>query len=179
MKKRFVPLIIFAIIISILTGCSKSEEEVLEDVKGTAQTSFDDENIESNTDTETFSFYLPRGYEITEETKSNLLLNKGDQTIILFYNALESTTSNLNYQAAEAAGNYILLKSYEDDDRFGYVLVKAFESEEEESYELQIGVGGVKITTITTKGELVQDTEEMMQMANSIAYGSATETIAQ
>ncbi|MRH42816.1 hypothetical protein GH741_08975 [Aquibacillus halophilus] len=170
MNRFKVSLFVISVILlfTSLAGCSlKSEEQVLEETQEVAINTFQQESVDTNTELENFSLYLPGGFEITEETMSNLILQRDDQTYILFYNALEDTTSELNYKAAESIDESTLLESFEDENRFGYIKVL---STEEDSYELQIGVGGVKITTRTSKDQLVEDTEEMMKMANSIAY---------
>ncbi|WP_226036385.1 hypothetical protein [Aquibacillus saliphilus] len=169
-SKASLYIITSIIVISVLTGCSLvSEEEALADAHEVAAKTFKQETIETNTDLEHFSLYLPAGFEVTDETQSNLILENDDQTYILFYNALEDTTSELNYQAAATGGNSTLLESFDDEDRFGYIKVLAIE---EHNYELQVGVGGVKITTHTSKGKLKENSEEMMSMATSIAYTS-------
>ncbi|GGM26336.1 hypothetical protein GCM10011351_09980 [Paraliobacillus quinghaiensis] len=149
-----------------LSACAPTEEEALNLVEEAAKATFEADTIEPNQEVEGFSVYLPDDFEIVEETESNLLLESGDQMFILFYNALEASTSQLNYQTAEANDNYSLLQSFEDNERFGYVKV----AETEEIYELQVGVGGVKITTQTTLETMEDDTIAMMQMATSIAY---------
>lgn len=156
------------LIISLLflSACAPSEDEALELTESAARTVFEDNIIEPNNTLDNFSLYLPSEYEIIEESQSNLLLESGDQTFILFYNALEDKTSELNYQAADANGNNALLQSFEDEDRFAFVRV----SESGDEYELQVGVGGVKITTKTSIGQLEDYTIEMTQIATSLAY---------
>ncbi|WP_182201122.1 hypothetical protein [Paraliobacillus salinarum] len=163
--------IMFVIALFLLVGCAPSEEEALTSVESIAKTEFEKKPQEANQKHENFNLYVPNDYKVTEVSKSNLILENGDQTFILFYNSLEETTSKLNFQAAEANGNYQLLQSFEDNERFGYVKV----SKLEKNYELQIGIGGVKITTQTNLRNIEEDTEKMMKMANSLAYSSEKE----
>ncbi len=158
--------VVFVISLIILTGCSRSEEETLVSVKDSAEEVFEQEPFKSNQTFDNFSLYIPKGYKVEEESKSNLILKKDGQTYILFYNALEDTTSELNFKAAEANGNFQLLQSFQSDERFGFVKVVKLEEE----YELQIGIGGMKITTQTTLKKMEKDTREMMQIGNSLAY---------
>ncbi|MFB1051842.1 hypothetical protein [Paraliobacillus sp. JSM ZJ581] len=163
--------IVFVIALFILVGCSPSEEEALTSVESIAKNEFEKKPLEANQTHENISLYVPNDFEVTEVSKSNLILENGNQTFIFFYNALEETTSKLNFQAAEANGNDQLLQSFEDNERFGYVKVAKLEKD----YELQIGIGGVKVTTQTTLRNIEEDTEKMMKMANSIAYTSQNE----
>ncbi|GAA5416386.1 hypothetical protein Pryu01_01420 [Paraliobacillus ryukyuensis] len=155
----------------VLIGCGPSQEEALSAVKENASTVFHEEPLQSNEQFDNFSIYIPDGYNVVDESKSNLILESGNQTYILFYNALESTTSQLNYQAAESNGNNELLEAFETEERFGYVRVTGLDKD----YELQVGIGGVKITTQTTLSNMAEDVKEMMQMANSMAYSDQTE----
>ncbi|WP_186578340.1 hypothetical protein [Aquibacillus kalidii] len=145
------------------------EGEVIDQAKEIAEVTFHKDNIKSTRTVDNFSLYLPEELTVDQEENSNLVLSKEEQIYLLFYNPLESSKSELNFQSAQAAGNYVLLESFTDDQRFGYIMVK---TAKKDAFELQIGVGGVKITTITSKVHLVEDAELMMKMANSIAYES-------
>lgn len=166
MRKIGLPIALFLICLLLLSACAPSEDEAFESTEFAAKTTFEDDIIEPNKTMDNFSLYVPSGYEIIEESQSNLLLEKNNQTFILFYNALEDKTSELNFQAAEANANSALLQSFETDNRFAFVKV----SESAEEYELQVGVGGVKITTQTSLRKLEDNTIDMMQMATSLAY---------
>lgn len=155
------------IVITIVTALSiEPEETTVKKAGQLAEELFKEDAVKANKELEFFSLYLPDHFEIKEESKNNLILDKDGQTFILFYNALENTMSELNFQAAAAIEDYSLLKSFSDNKRFGYIFV----GETPNGFELQIGVGGVKITTFTTQAKLREDTESMMKMANSIAY---------
>lgn len=151
-----------------LAGCSmKSEEEGLKAAQEAAKSTFNNNEVETNKNLDKFSLYLPSHFEIKEKSKSNLILQNANQTYILFYNMLEESTSKLNYQAAQSDENSLLLESFEDKKRFGYIRILSMK---DEGYELQVGVGGVKISTYTTTGKMAGDAEDMMNIANSIAY---------
>ncbi|MFD1019084.1 hypothetical protein [Thalassobacillus hwangdonensis] len=161
---------IMGLIALILSGCGMfmSEDDALKKTKEVSETAFSEEDVKSNTDALGFTLYLPDSMEISDESKSNLIIAEGDQTFILFYNSMEERTSKLNYESASKVEDNILLEAFEDDDRFGYVRILPIN--EQDKYELQVGVGGVKITTYTEKSDLPDDAEKMMKIANSIAY---------
>lgn len=167
MKARSILSIIsFIIIIIALVGCNqKSEAESIEDASIIAEDVFtSNSKIENNYETDEFSLYVPNQWDVTEEASNNIILSKGDQTLIVFYNMLESPTSKLNYNNAQN-DQAILLETFEDDKKFGYIRIMP---ENEEEYEMQIGVGGAKITTYTTKRDMNEDAEELMVIAKSI-----------
>ncbi|WP_028783494.1 hypothetical protein [Thalassobacillus devorans] len=158
------------ILVFVLGGCSffMSEEDAISKTYEVAKSTFEKNETKTNHKTDSFSLYIPDSMKISEESKSNLILNEGEQTFILFYNPKEERKSKLNYQAASEKDNHLLLKSFEDEGRFGYIRVMPVN--EEEKYELQVGVGGVKVTTYAEKASLMDDAEKMMKIANSIAY---------
>ncbi|MFD2046365.1 hypothetical protein ACFSTA_10705 [Ornithinibacillus salinisoli] len=156
-------LSLFIIIISFYTY--ESEDMIIEDVSRVAENSFHEHTeIETTFEATSFSFYLPEGLEVDEEDASNVILHSGEQTYIIFYNQFEEPTSELNYNNAKT-DQAVLLESFEDEEKFGYIRVIP---KEEKAYELQIGIGGVKITTITSTSKIEEDTEELMKTARSI-----------
>ncbi|SFB37055.1 hypothetical protein SAMN04488072_12021 [Lentibacillus halodurans] len=170
--KNLVNIMLISFYVSMLIGCSTpSEEEAIKSVEESARESFQaDDSIETNQQLDAFSIYLPAGMEIVEEDASNVILEDGDQTYIVFYNNLEDPLSELSYESAAAKSDKaLLLETFKDKEKFGYIRI--LPDEEKDHYELQAGVGGVKITTYTSKSEMESDTEVMMKMARSIVMG--------
>ncbi|PAV30117.1 hypothetical protein CIL05_06535 [Virgibacillus profundi] len=175
MKKPIqIVIAVFFLLFVTLSGCSmKSEEETITDTKDIAENTFmDDTPIESNYEFKGNSFYLPSGLEEKSGDENNLVLEDGDQTYIVFNNNNEEPLSQLHYNAAQDK-NALLLESFSDENKFGYIRLQP---DEGEGYELQIGIGGVKITTYTTKGKMEEDTEELMKVAKSIAMDATKES---
>ncbi|ALX48389.1 hypothetical protein AOX59_07055 [Lentibacillus amyloliquefaciens] len=145
----------------------QSEEEAIKNTKETAEETFYAENsFESNRQLDAFSMYLPAGMDVVEEDSSNVIIEDGDQTYIVFYNNLENPLSELSYESAAAKSDQaLLLESFKDQEKFGYIRVLP---DKEDAYELQAGIGGVKVTTYTSKSELDNDAEDMIKIANSI-----------
>ncbi|WP_106496867.1 hypothetical protein [Lentibacillus sp. Marseille-P4043] len=168
MRKIKQPIpIVFLLVIIIISGCStKSEEDAINDAKEAAQQAFRAEEIEiiPNQQLNNFSLYVPDHLVIDEESKSNVILKDGDQTYIVFYNDLETLKSQLNFQSVQR-DDALLNESFEDDDKFGYIHVLP---DEGDGYEMQVGIGGVKITTYTSKDKMDSDALELMKMARSI-----------
>lgn len=160
----------------VLFGCSfQSEEEAVNQAKESAKVVFNsNKSIESNHKVDEFSLYLPERMQVKEADKSNVILKDGDQTFIVFYNSLEDASSRLGYKAAKTESS-LLLESFKDDEKFGYIRVRSHN--EEENYELQVGVGGVKVTTYTSKEQLDKDSKALMKVARSISTSSTTTAI--
>lgn len=164
MGKRVIGLLIIGLMTLVVSGCGLSEEEVIENISETIQTSFNRQSPEPNTEFDHFNIYFPENIEIIEESDGNVIFNDQNQTYILFYNRLESPLSDAFYLAEKRRGNYLLLESYQDTERLIYVKV----SEVEEDFELQVGVGGLRLTTHVALKELEDTFNEMVDMINSI-----------
>ncbi|UOQ46115.1 hypothetical protein MUN89_09465 [Halobacillus salinarum] len=159
-------------VLFLLNGCGlfKSEEDMLKDTNEKVKKAFFAEPLHRNKDTDHLSMYLPKDMTVSETEKNNIVLTKGNnQTIIIFYNSMEDKSSQLNYQAAKKKQDRLLLNTYDKDDRFGYLLVTIAKDDQ---YEIQVGVGGAKLTTMTKKGDMEEDAEEMMKIAQSIQYSN-------
>lgn len=172
---RLITLATFLMAIT-LSGCSlQSEEEAIKAAKKAAEAVFNsNEKVETNHELDTFSVYLPASMEVKKEDKSNVILKDDDQKYIVFYNQLEGPKSKLNYKAASKSEKSLLLKSFKDNNKFGYIRILS--NKEDENYELQVGVGGVKITTHSSKSELKSDSEMLMEIARSIAISNKNDT---
>lgn len=146
-----------------LSGCSlKSEDKVMDDTAEIVKQTFKDAaTIQANNDVNSNPIYIPSHLEIESGDKTNLILKEADQTYIVFHNTIENSRSELNFQAAKTS-DALVLESFSDNEKFGYIRVLP---DEGKGYELQIGIGGVKITTYTTKAKLEKDAEELMKMA--------------
>ena len=157
-------------LLAVLSACSlKSEEDAIADAESAAEDTFMDETmIEPNYEYDGASFYLPENLDIKNQDESNLVLTDGEQTYIVFYNENEDALSELNYNAAQK-NDTLLLESFTDEEKFGYISVLP---DKGEGYQLQVGIGGAKITTYTDKGKLAEDTMELMKIAKSIAVES-------
>ncbi len=146
-----------------------SEKEIVQQTWKSAEQAFEDQTPTSNIKTGTISMYLPSAVKVEEQDANNIILSKGDkQTFIVFYNSMEDESSQLNYHSAGQKENRLLLKSFKDEDRFGYVRVLPVNKQNK--YELQVGQGGVKITTYSKKSELEDNAALMMNITRSIHF---------
>ncbi|RKQ30526.1 hypothetical protein [Oceanobacillus halophilus] len=168
MKKILRLVMVLLISMIMASGCSnKTEDEAVSEAKEMARTVFELEaEIEANEEVNGLPLYIPGQLDVQSEEENNLILEDGNQTYLVFYNVIEDTKSKLNYESAQS-DNTLILETFEDNEKFGYIRILP---KEEEGYELQVGVGGVKITTYTTKRKMADDTEEMMKMAKYMAF---------
>lgn len=158
-------LLLFLITISVLS--IETEESVLEEAINTAENTFRETSPESNSEVENFTLYIPDELDVDERNNNNAVLVSGDgQSYILFINDKENKNSTLNYETVRETGENEWLQSFEDAERFGYIYINPLDGE----YEVQLGVGGVKLTTISGKDSIVDDVAMMMAISNSVEY---------
>ena len=159
-------IVVMLSLLTILVSCnSKSEEEVIQEAKEIAEKTFaSSQTITPNKELEHLSLYLPKHLEVEEVDENNIVLSDTKQTYIIFYNNFEELTSELNYQIAQN-NNGLLLEPFQDTEKFGYIQIL---SEDDDEYEIQVGVGGAKITTYTNKKRMVDHAEELMEIVLSI-----------
>jgi hypothetical protein len=159
-------LISISFAILFLVGCS-SIEEVVTETNTVASEAFEAGPKGINVEKESFSYFMPDSMEEESSQNHNIILTEGDQTYILFVNSLEQKKSRVVYEASLLDQEYLLNETLEHKDRFGFVQILELE---EKSYEVTVGVGGAKLTTVTEKSNVVDSTEKMMKIANSVRF---------
>lgn len=164
----FVLIGLIATLFIAMASYGVNQEEAITEAKESFYTSFEipvenDQNYESDQVT----FYLPNGVKVVEETDYNIVLKQDDQIYLLFFNPLEKPNSKVHYdldlQYQEEA---LLFETYETEDLCSYLLVL----EEDKELNVVLGVGGAKISTITSTSRLLESTEVMTEILHSLTY---------
>ncbi|MBA4537711.1 hypothetical protein H1Z61_11375 [Bacillus aquiflavi] len=158
---------IFMITILVLSACSVSVEEQKEITKEAVTEVFKGDIKAANKKNDEIEFYMPDGVTIKKEmTKNNIVFEKGLQTFILFYNPNEGSESEVVYQSSVSPNmKYLVNETFKANGKFGFLLIN---ETEHNKYELTVGIGGVKVTTETKAGDLVEDAKMMVEMASSV-----------
>lgn len=165
MRKESIYFILI-ILILILTGCNQSKDEIRETTIEQTRQAFGNKPKEPNEKTEKFSYYLPEDFHINETNKYNVLLEKGNKSYILFVNQNEQDSSKVSYETLkEQYQDPFISETFEEEERFGYVYVVEIEKNR---YEVTVGVGGTKLTTEAKGNDVVEDTQAMMNIVNSV-----------
>ena len=135
-----------------------------------AQQAFEGKTEETNAKSGEIEFYLPSGYQIEEENEYNITLEHKGDTILLFVNPNEVATSTLLWDLIEQnKDEYLEYEKFEEEDKIGFIALKELG---ENTYELTVGIGGVKMTTQTETKRLESYGEQLMKTANSIEQSS-------
>ncbi|WP_070120544.1 hypothetical protein [Bacillus marinisedimentorum] len=159
--------LLFTILLAavILSGCTQSEEEVLAETETAVEEEFSAQPAEPNKTTKLMEFYVPENMSMESEDGNNFVLAEEDQQYLLFFNQLEDEASEALYKDIARAEESLLLESFKEDGRFGFIKVI---SVGDNGYEVITGIGGAKITAETERDELAEDSRKMMKIIRSI-----------
>ncbi len=161
-------IVAYVLMLVLLTGCGASPTEVAKDTHSVVEQAFQSEPPEPNQTDTSLQYFLPSDMQVESEGENNLILKKGDQLFILFINPNEDENSEVMYQTtAPKTDTDILNETFKDENRFGYVKVEAIE---EKSYEVSVGIGGIKMTTVSDLRHIEDAAEQMMQIVSSVNF---------
>ncbi|WP_188206466.1 hypothetical protein [Alkalibacillus aidingensis] len=151
----------------VLTACTQSTEDVLNEAdKHLKDVFLSNEQIDTNYSFKQFDIYKPDELEVVETSDHNIIFSNGNQPFVLLINEFESPNSKWFYNQISEEDS-LHLRTYESDDAFAYL--HAVEREDEnEGYEIHVGIGGVKMSTITEVRQMSEDVEMMIQMIKSV-----------
>jgi hypothetical protein len=163
--KHFI-LIINLFVALFLTGCTISDEEITKTTIELTEQEFESKTKKPNKESALFSYYLPEEFSVKETNKFNVLLEKGNQDYILFVNENEEKNSKVSYETlAEEFNKPFISETFSDNDRFGYLFVNKLEKNR---YEVTVGIGGTKLTTVAKSTNVSDSAKNMMDIAASI-----------
>jgi hypothetical protein len=168
MKNARISIIYLMLIVGLLTGCFASVEEVSTETVASVEQAFKAKPVEPNNTEKSFSYFLPSDMNVESAGQNNVILQKGEQLFILFVNPNEPKDSTEMYESTvqkTSKDKDIVNETFKDDSRFGYVKVEEIENK---SYEVSVGIGGVKITTESKLSEVSVTAEQMMQIVSSV-----------
>lgn len=161
---------VIILLVLFFLGFFTTEEKAIQKAKAAALDAFQNKEVPYTKELEEISLYLPESMEIISNSENNLILREDEQNFILFYNPFETLDSETFYKVAKEAKDIKLIDSFSKGDRFGYIRVIPLD---DDTYELQVGVGGVKMTTETSKRDLKKDARDMMKIVQSIAFSTS------
>jgi len=151
-----------------LTGCSVSIEDATQKSVDTFEETFKAQPLETSEDTDIFAYHLPTGFTIDSESENNIVLTQEEQTYLLFVNPFEPKDSEVLYDSTKVnLSNLLVDHTVTDEGRLGYLLISPVDGEEE-FYEVTVGLGGEKMTTVTDTSNMEASTKSMMEIISSV-----------
>ncbi|MET3682683.1 hypothetical protein ABID56_000764 [Alkalibacillus flavidus] len=154
----------FLILALVITGCSQSMEEAFDKGESHVKDTFlSTEGPEANYTVNDFELYKPDELRVSEQNASNIVFNDSGQSYILFINEFEAPNSRWFYNQIENKDQY--LRTFQTDEAFAYLHADNYE---EDSYEVHVGIGGIKMSTVTTPNQMEDDITMMINMIKSV-----------
>lgn len=165
--RAFISIFIFSIL--LLSGCSLTFEDASKETVKAVEESLSEEKKEANEVSDQFNYYLPPGYEVDSAATNNIVLTHKEQTYILFINPFEPDDSKVIYESTlEGYDSPEVEETFTENGEFGYVIIDRLDDEKEEFYEITVGVGGVKMTTVTDPDNMEKSADTMMEIVSSV-----------
>lgn len=168
MNRKWIHIVFVAACVLVLSACGKTVEEKATTGIENAESIFTSGPNETNKSIGHIKLYLPSGFNIEKGIdESNYTVVNGKESYILFVNPNETEDSQLHYELLknDKKNDIIEDKTFEKDGVFGF---SAVNKQHEETYELVVSVGGVKISTISDQKKIDEKLQYMMEIAKSV-----------
>ncbi|MEO4051896.1 hypothetical protein [Solibacillus sp. CAU 1738] len=168
MNRKWIQSIAILILALSLAGCGKSIEEQIEVGVANAQSTFKEAAQTPNTTIGNIQLFIPKGYTVEQGVdEMNYILKKDKDSFLLFVNAIETEDSKLHYEnlLADKTKDVVKSQDFETAGAFGF---SAVVKHSEDEYELIVGSGGIKMTTISQNKKIENKLSEMMQIVRSV-----------
>lgn len=166
MRNRMVRVFCITFLV-IVAGCSQSMKDIKNKTIENVKETFHSTNEEANEESNQFSFYLPYGMSVQEDSTNNIIMKYKRDHYILFYNQNEKQASEVVYKMSVPEKNVIIKETFHKDNQFGYLIVFKVKKD---LYEVITGIGGIKMTTESKIGNITKNAEKMMKIVKSVQY---------
>ncbi|PPA71677.1 hypothetical protein [Jeotgalibacillus proteolyticus] len=167
-------LAVLIMLSAILAACSASIEKEREKTVEEVKEIFEDQPKKTNEEIDELELRLPFRASVAEESEHNAVIDRGNDTFVLFYHRNEEAGNDVIYHMTtnSTEEEWLVNETFEEEGRFGYVLVRQVD---EETYELVTGIDHVKMTTISSVGDLSKNAEWMMETVRSAKWKKTEE----
>ncbi|WP_027964214.1 hypothetical protein [Halalkalibacillus halophilus] len=166
MLRKFKLSALVVVTLVIFAACSQSEEEALNDAENRLKDAFLSTEInEENYSLNMLDIYKPEELEVSEDRNYNVIFTDGERPFVLFINEFEAPNSKWFYNNLEENEEELFLSTFENEDAFTYL--HAIQSDEDQM-EIHLGIGGIKMSTISNVNQVEEDVEMMINMIRSI-----------
>lgn len=152
----------------VLSACGQTLEEQASAGMRAAETTFEAVANETNTTFGQLELYMPKDFTIEQGIdEANYTVVNKDNMYILFVNTNEATDSQLFYDILkeDTSKEIIEENTFEADGKFGF---SAITKASDETSELVVSIGGVKLSTVSKNKNLDEKLIEMMQIVQSV-----------
>lgn len=167
---RFGWFLLLLLVSGVLASCSTAPEKLVTQGVTNARHAFEAEPKTANEKMGQTELYVPKGYVLEKsQDHSNRLITKESEMFSLTINPNEHAASTIFYELQKINPQqlWVVDETFKQSDRFGFATVNEIT---DDKLELVVGVGGNKISTITTEHKLPENMEWMMKTVRSINH---------
>ncbi|WP_407268505.1 hypothetical protein [Radiobacillus sp. PE A8.2] len=165
---KHVKQIIFLMIPMLVIGCSSpTAEETMLEVESVTQENFNNVKPKPNQVTEIYSYFLPSEMTVANDLENNIVLEQGDNIIAVFYDSFITPNSEKLYEEEKKKDKKPVLIKKLSENPTGFVKVIKIDGG---LYELTVGLGGVKASTITEINQLSDQANSLSKLVNSFEF---------
>ncbi|GEN45945.1 hypothetical protein [Alkalibacillus haloalkaliphilus] len=160
----YIKALLLMLTVAVVAACSPSAEEAFSQAESEVRSVvLSSEEIETNYSFDRFDAYKPDDFQVTDANPHNVVFNDGGQPYVLFVNEFEAPNSQWFYNRISDEGVY--LRTIETEDAFAYI--HAIEHGDDQ-YEVHLGIGGIKMSTITSLSQVEDDAKLMIEIISSV-----------
>ncbi|KQL53267.1 hypothetical protein AN964_07030 [Heyndrickxia shackletonii] len=154
-------------VIALISGCSTSIKEQQKEAVKNVNEAFSNQPKAAKKSTKHLKLYLPFGMAIQKDSPNNVIMKRGNQNYLLFYNQKVDKKGKEVYKISKPNKGILLDKNFTSKEKFGYLFVSKVKKN---LYEVTVGIGGIKMTTETDMKNIASDAEKMMKIVSSVKY---------
>ncbi|MBB2480913.1 hypothetical protein H5P36_12015 [Bacillus sp. APMAM] len=154
-------------VIALISGCSTSIKEQQKEAVKNVNEAFSNQPKAAKKSTKHLKLYLPFGMAIQKDSPNNVIMKRGNQNYLLFYNQKVDKKGKEVYKISKPNKGILLDKNFNSKEKFGYLFVSKVKKN---LYEVTVGIGGIKMTTETNMKNIASDAEKMMKIVSSVKY---------
>lgn len=150
-----------------MSGCGEKEADIQAAIKKEVPTYINQAPEKVTTTEDNLSFYLPEGAKVTTKQENNVAFETDNRDFVIFVNPVEPSDSRTNYEIIKEMNKdkkAFIDATFEPKGSFQYVYIV-----QGEKYEVSVGFGGVKVSTLVkNKKDLLEVVEQMIKVAKSV-----------
>ena len=165
MRKLFIGIII--LVIGLISGCSTSITDQEKNAIKNVNEVFISKPKAADKTVKHIQLFLPFGMSIQKQSPNNVIMKRGSQNYILFYNQKENKKSKELYEISKPNKGLLIDKHFSAKEKYGFLFISQVKKD---LYEVTVGIGGIKMTTLTSTKHIASDAEKMMKIVSSVEY---------
>lgn len=110
-------------VIALISGCGTSIKEQQKEAVKNVNEAFSNQPKATKKSTKHLKLYLPFGMAIQKDSPNNVIMKRGNQNYLLFYNQKVDKKGKEVYKISKPNKGILLDKNFTSKEKFGYLFV--------------------------------------------------------